>query len=118
MSSAPFLAHPLTRLVSLTQLTFFNISTNPQKTGQLGEGLSQTSFLMSGCEFVSVWDVYDGGIVPSLNSPSSSLSASNTSFVRCYLSENVAISGSEVNPSKPERQNQTDNWENSFTWCV
>ncbi|KAH7817928.1 uncharacterized protein MONOS_15454 [Monocercomonoides exilis] len=118
VSSAPFLAPPLTPLVSLTQLTFFNISTNPQKTTHLGEGLSQRVFLMSGCSFSSVWDVYDGGIVPSLNSPSSSLAVSNTSFVRCYRSQNVAVSGSEGNPSKQARQNQTDNGANSFTWCV
>ncbi|KAH7829184.1 uncharacterized protein MONOS_8708 [Monocercomonoides exilis] len=99
-------------------LTFFNISTNPPKISHLDEELGQTSFLMSGCEFVSVWDVYDGGIVPSLNSPSSSLAASNTSFVRCYRSQNVAVNGSEGNPSKPARQNQTDNGANSFTWCV
>eukprot|EP00770_Monocercomonoides_exilis_P016534 MONOS_16502.1-p1 / transcript=MONOS_16502.1 / gene=MONOS_16502 / organism=Monocercomonoides_exilis_PA203 / gene_product=unspecified product / transcript_product=unspecified product / location=Mono_scaffold01796:1-1237(-) / protein_length=412 / sequence_SO=supercontig / SO=protein_coding / is_pseudo=false len=73
---------------------------------------------MSGCEFSSVWDVYDGGIVPSLNSPSSSLDASNTSFVGCYRSGNVAISGSEGNPSKPGRQQIADNGTNSFTWCV
>ncbi|KAH7817954.1 uncharacterized protein MONOS_15766 [Monocercomonoides exilis] len=118
VSSAPFLAPPLTPLVTLTRLAFFNISTNPSKTTHLGEGLGQTSFLMSGCEFVSVWDVYDGGIVPSLNSPSSSLAASNTSFVRCYRSQNVAVSGSEGNPSKPARQQITDNGANSFTWCV
>ncbi|KAH7817882.1 uncharacterized protein MONOS_16280 [Monocercomonoides exilis] len=117
VSSAPFLAPPLIRLVSLTQLTFFNISTNPSKTTHLGEGLSQTSFLMSGCTFSSVLDVCDGGIVPSLNSPSSSLAASNTSFVGCYRSQNVVVSGSEGNPSKPARQNQTDNGANSFTWC-
>ncbi|KAH7818066.1 uncharacterized protein MONOS_5094fu5095 [Monocercomonoides exilis] len=114
VSSAPFIS---SHFVSLSQLEFFNISTNQLKTTHLGEGLSQTSFLMSGCEFVSVWDVYDGGIVPSLNSPSSSLAASNTSFVRCYRSQNVAVSGSEGNPSKPARQNQTDNGANSFTWC-
>ncbi|KAH7817921.1 uncharacterized protein MONOS_16511 [Monocercomonoides exilis] len=118
VSSAPFLAPPLTRLVSLTQLTFFNISTNPSKTTHLGEGLGQRAFLMSGCSFSSVWDVYDGGIVPSLNSPSSSLDASNTSFVGCYRSQNVAVSGSEGNPSKPARQQIADNGANSFTWCV
>ncbi|KAH7828425.1 uncharacterized protein MONOS_4582 [Monocercomonoides exilis] len=118
VSSAPFLAPPLTRLVSLTQLTFFNISTNPSKTTYLGEGLGQRVFLMSGCSFSSVWDVYDGGIVPSLNSPSSSLTASNSSFVRCYRSGNIAISGSEGNPSKPARQQIADNGANSFTWCV
>ncbi|KAH7817908.1 uncharacterized protein MONOS_8061 [Monocercomonoides exilis] len=118
VSSAPFLAPPLTRLVSLSKLTFFNISTNPSKTTHLGEGPSQTSFLMSGCSFSSVWDVYDGGIVPSLNSPSSSLSASNTSFTRCYRSQNVEVNGSEGNPSKPARQQITDNGANSFTWCV
>ncbi|KAH7818122.1 uncharacterized protein MONOS_7608p1 [Monocercomonoides exilis] len=115
VSSAPFIS---SHFVSLSQLEFFNISTNPSKTTHLGEGLSQTSFLMSGCEFVSVWDVYDGGIVPSLNSPSSSLAASNTSFVGCYRSQNVAISGSEGNPSKPGRQQIADNGANSFTWCV
>ncbi|KAH7822451.1 uncharacterized protein MONOS_10499 [Monocercomonoides exilis] len=73
---------------------------------------------MSGCTFSSVWDVNDGGIVPSLNSPSSSLAASNTSFVGCYRSQNVAVSGSEGNPSKPARQQIADNGANSFTWCV
>ncbi|KAH7831741.1 uncharacterized protein MONOS_509 [Monocercomonoides exilis] len=117
VSSAPFLSSPSMPLVSLSKLTFFNISTNPSKTSHMAEGLDQSAFLMSGCSFSSVWDVYDGGIVPSLNSPSSSLAASNTSFVRCYRSQNVAISGSEGNPSKPARQNQTDNGANSFTWC-
>eukprot|EP00770_Monocercomonoides_exilis_P014349 MONOS_14295.1-p1 / transcript=MONOS_14295.1 / gene=MONOS_14295 / organism=Monocercomonoides_exilis_PA203 / gene_product=unspecified product / transcript_product=unspecified product / location=Mono_scaffold00973:12275-17305(+) / protein_length=1677 / sequence_SO=supercontig / SO=protein_coding / is_pseudo=false len=117
ISSAPFLAPPLTPLVTLTQLTFFNISTNPQKTRQLGEGLGQRVFLMSGCTFSSVWDVYDGGIVPSLNSPSSSLAASNTSFVKCYRTQNVAVSGSEGNPWKPGRQQIADDDVNSFTWC-
>ncbi|KAH7818030.1 uncharacterized protein MONOS_12307 [Monocercomonoides exilis] len=115
VSSAPFIS---SHFVSLSQLEFFNISTNPLKTRQLAEGLGQRVFLMSGCTFSSVWDVYDGGIVPSLNSPSSSLAASNTSFVRCYRSQNVAISGSEGNPSKPARQQIADNGANSFTWCV
>ncbi|KAH7816073.1 uncharacterized protein MONOS_13510 [Monocercomonoides exilis] len=114
ISSAPFI---LSRFVTLSQLEFFNISTTPLKTTHPAEGLSQMAFLMSGCEFESVWDVYDGGIVPSLNSPSSSLDASNTSFVRCYRSQNIAISGSEGNPSKQVRQNETDNGTNSFTWC-
>ncbi|KAH7829307.1 uncharacterized protein MONOS_12102 [Monocercomonoides exilis] len=118
VSSAPFLAPPLTRLVTLTRLTFFNISTNPPKITHLDEGPSQRVFLMSGCEFVLVWDVYDGGIVPSLNSPSSSLAASNTSFVRCYRTQNVEVNGSEGNPSKPARQQIADNGANSFTWCV
>ncbi|KAH7817950.1 uncharacterized protein MONOS_13559 [Monocercomonoides exilis] len=118
VSSAPFLAPPLTPLVTLTQLTFFNISTNPLKATHLAEGPSQRVFLMSGCEFVSVWDVYDGGIIPSLNSPSSSLAASNTSFVGCYRSQNVEISGSEGNPSKPARQQISTDLTNSFTWCV
>ncbi|KAH7829318.1 uncharacterized protein MONOS_14253 [Monocercomonoides exilis] len=115
VSSAPFIS---SHFVCLSQLEFFNISTNPLKTTHLDEGLGQRAFLMSGCEFVSVWDVYDGGIVPSLNSPSSSLAASNTSFVRCYRSQNVEISGSEGNPSKPARQQISDNGANSFTWCV
>ncbi|KAH7818088.1 uncharacterized protein MONOS_5720 [Monocercomonoides exilis] len=115
VSSAPFIS---SHFVSLSQLEFFNISTGPQKTRQLAKGLSQRVFLMSGCEFVSVWDVYDGGIVPSLNSPSSSLDASNTSFARCYRSQNVEVNGSEGNPSKPARQQIADNGANSFTWCV
>ncbi|KAH7815749.1 uncharacterized protein MONOS_3732 [Monocercomonoides exilis] len=115
VSSAPFISF---HFVSLSQLEFFNISTNPSKTTHLAEGLNERAFLMSGCLFSSVWDVYDGGIVPSLNSPSSSLSASNTSFTRCYRTQNVAVSGSEGNPSKPARQQITDNGANSFTWCV
>ncbi|KAH7817982.1 uncharacterized protein MONOS_8452 [Monocercomonoides exilis] len=114
VSSAPFFT---SHFVSLSYLTFFNISTNPQKTRQLGEGLGQRVFLMIGCTFSSVWDVYDGFIVPSLNSPLSSLAASNTSFVGCYRSQNVAVSGSEGNPSKPGRQKITENMENSFSWC-
>ncbi|KAH7817972.1 uncharacterized protein MONOS_12717 [Monocercomonoides exilis] len=114
VSSAPFIT---SHFACLSQLEFFNISTNPPKTTHLDEGLGQTSFLMSGCTFSSVWDVYDGGIVPSLNSPSSSLAASNTSFIRCYRTQNVAIGGSEGNPTKPARQQITDNGANSFTWC-
>ncbi|KAH7818009.1 uncharacterized protein MONOS_3136 [Monocercomonoides exilis] len=115
VSSAPFIS---SHFVCLSQLEFFNISSNPSKTTHLGERLSQISFLMSGCEFESVGDVYDGGIVPSLNSPSSSLAASNTSFVGCYRSQNVVISGSEGDLSKPGRHEITDDGANSFTWCV
>ncbi|KAH7817646.1 uncharacterized protein MONOS_12266 [Monocercomonoides exilis] len=114
VSSAPFFSW---HFVCLYQLGFFNISTKPLKTSHLSEGLSQTSFLMSGCSFSSVWDVYDGGIAPSLNSPSSSFSASNTSFVRCYRSRNVEYTGSAENPSKPGRQQVSTDLTNSFTWC-
>ncbi|KAH7817313.1 uncharacterized protein MONOS_8924 [Monocercomonoides exilis] len=72
---------------------------------------------MSGCSFSSVWDVYDGGIVPSLNSPSSSLAVSNTSFVECCRTRNIEFIGSKENPLKPGRQNTTDDGANSFIWC-
>ncbi|KAH7828431.1 uncharacterized protein MONOS_4588 [Monocercomonoides exilis] len=84
----------------------------------IGTGAVLLLFSALHCSFLSVCDVYDGGIVPSLNSPSSSLDASNTSFVRCYRSQNVAVNGSEDNPSKPARQQIADNEANSFTWCV
>ncbi|KAH7816627.1 uncharacterized protein MONOS_6570 [Monocercomonoides exilis] len=114
VSSAPFIS---SHFVCLSQLEFFNISTNQLKTTHRVEWLSQSAFLMSGCTFSSVWDVYDGCIVHSLNSPSSSLDASNTSFVGCYRTQNVAISGSEGNPSKPARQQIADDGANTFTWC-
>ncbi|KAH7818581.1 uncharacterized protein MONOS_14473 [Monocercomonoides exilis] len=99
-------------------MSLFNISVFSLSKNFINASESTSSTLMSCCSFSSVCDVYDGGIVPSLNSPSSSLAASNTSFARCYRSQNVAVSGSEGNPSKPARQQIADNEANSFTWCV
>ncbi|KAH7827030.1 uncharacterized protein MONOS_9888 [Monocercomonoides exilis] len=72
---------------------------------------------MSNCSFSSVCDAYDGGIVPSLNNPYASLTASNTSFIGCCRTRNVECNGTETNKLTPGRQNTTDNGANSFTWC-
>ncbi|KAH7831360.1 uncharacterized protein MONOS_6039 [Monocercomonoides exilis] len=117
VASCPFVGCAGSSFIFLEHSLFANISSphpfQPTQSAPLQAG----STFIGCCSFSSVWDVYDRGIVPSLNNPSSSLSASNTSFVRCYRSRNVAISGSEGNPSKAGRQNQTDNGANSFTWC-
>ncbi|KAH7821920.1 uncharacterized protein MONOS_1218 [Monocercomonoides exilis] len=118
VSTAPFLSSPSITLISLSKLTFFNISTANDACPSPTASFPHTSCLMSSCSFSSVCDVYDGGIAPSLNNPFTSLTVSNTSFVGCCRTRNVAYTGSEGNPSKPERQNQTDNGANSFTWCV
>ncbi|KAH7828410.1 uncharacterized protein MONOS_3071 [Monocercomonoides exilis] len=117
VSSAPFLEPPLARLVSLSKLTFFNISTNPSKTTHQAEGLSQRVFVMNSCSFTSVCDVYDGGIIPSLNNPLASFTASNITFIGCCRTRNVEFIGSKENPLKPGRQNETENGANTFTWC-
>ncbi|KAH7819320.1 uncharacterized protein MONOS_9722 [Monocercomonoides exilis] len=117
MSSPPFLSSHFIEGVSLTNLIFSNISTVPTRRGipfDLGCGCST---LMDDCSFSSVCDVYDGGIVPSLNSPLASLAASNTSFVGCTRTGNVEFIGSKENPSKPGRQNETENGQNTFIWC-
>ncbi|KAH7819287.1 uncharacterized protein MONOS_2854 [Monocercomonoides exilis] len=117
MSSPPFLSSPFIESVSLTDLIFSNISTVPTRRGihfDLGCGCST---LMNGCSFSSVCDVYDGGIIPSLNNPLASLTASNTSFVGCTRTGNVEFIGSKENPSKPGRQNETENGQNTFIWC-
>ncbi|KAH7829232.1 uncharacterized protein MONOS_14446 [Monocercomonoides exilis] len=72
---------------------------------------------MSSCSFSSVCDAYDGGIVHSLNNPLASLTASNTSFIGCCRTRNVECTGTAEVPLKPDRQNETDNGANSFTWC-
>ncbi|KAH7821388.1 uncharacterized protein MONOS_8164 [Monocercomonoides exilis] len=72
---------------------------------------------MSSCSFSSVCDVYDGGIVPSLNNPLASLTASNTSFVGCCRTRNVKCEGTSEVPLKSDRQNETFNGANSFIWC-
>ncbi|KAH7824253.1 uncharacterized protein MONOS_177 [Monocercomonoides exilis] len=114
VSSAPFISSHFT---SLSQLEFFNISTNPLKSTHLREGLDQRMFLMSGCSFSSVCDAYDGGIVPSLNNPLASLTASNTSFVGCCRTKNVKCEGTSDVKLNPGRRNETENGANSFTWC-
>ncbi|KAH7817121.1 uncharacterized protein MONOS_12328 [Monocercomonoides exilis] len=78
---------------------------------------AQTTCFMSSCSFSSVSDTYDGGIVHSLNNPYASLTASNTSFVRCCRTRNVVCEGNAEVPLKPDRQNETFNGANSFTWC-
>ncbi|KAH7825036.1 uncharacterized protein MONOS_10872 [Monocercomonoides exilis] len=72
---------------------------------------------MSSCSFSSVCDVYDGGIVPSLNNPFSSLTASNSSFIGCCRTRNVKHEGTSDGKLTPGRQNTTENGANSFTWC-
>ncbi|KAH7829195.1 uncharacterized protein MONOS_16173 [Monocercomonoides exilis] len=72
---------------------------------------------MNSCSFSSVCNAYDGGIVPSLNNPLASLTASNTSFVGCYRTRNVKCEGTTEIPLKPDRQNETFNGANTFTWC-
>ncbi|KAH7828336.1 uncharacterized protein MONOS_3414 [Monocercomonoides exilis] len=54
VSSAPFLASPLVPFASLSKLSFFNISTATSDYPSLTTSFYQTTFLMSGCEFVSV----------------------------------------------------------------
>ncbi|KAH7814972.1 uncharacterized protein MONOS_16192 [Monocercomonoides exilis] len=72
---------------------------------------------MNSCSFSSVCDVYDSGIVHSLNDPLTSLTTSNTSFVGCCRTRNVECNGTETNKKQPERQNITANGPNTFTWC-
>ncbi|KAH7831909.1 uncharacterized protein MONOS_9379 [Monocercomonoides exilis] len=72
---------------------------------------------MSSCSFSSVCNVYDGGIIPSLNNPLASLIASNISFVGCCRARNVKCEGTSYNKLTPGRQNTTDNGTNSFIWC-
>ncbi|KAH7821682.1 uncharacterized protein MONOS_7443 [Monocercomonoides exilis] len=72
---------------------------------------------MSSCSFSSVCDVYDGGIVPSLNNPLASLTASNTTFIGCCRTRNVEHIGTENERKHPARQNKTDDGPNTFIWC-
>ncbi|KAH7829266.1 uncharacterized protein MONOS_14637 [Monocercomonoides exilis] len=117
VSSAPFLSSPSIPLISLSQLTFFNISTANDACSPPTTTSTQTICLMSSCSFLSVCDAYDGGIVPSLNNPLASLSVSNTSFVGCCRTRNVECIGTSEVPLKPDRQNETFNGANSFIWC-
>eukprot|EP00770_Monocercomonoides_exilis_P015655 MONOS_15605.1-p1 / transcript=MONOS_15605.1 / gene=MONOS_15605 / organism=Monocercomonoides_exilis_PA203 / gene_product=unspecified product / transcript_product=unspecified product / location=Mono_scaffold01285:2-1600(-) / protein_length=533 / sequence_SO=supercontig / SO=protein_coding / is_pseudo=false len=117
VSSAPFLSSPSIPLVSLSKLSFFNISTANDACSPPTTASAQTSCLMSSCSFTSVCDAYDGGIVPSLNNPLASLSVSNTSFVGCCRTRNVKCEGNAGHTLTPDRQNETENGANSFTWC-
>ncbi|KAH7819042.1 uncharacterized protein MONOS_4378 [Monocercomonoides exilis] len=117
VSSAPFLSSPSIPLVSLSKLTFFNISTANEACLPSTTMSTQTTCFMSSCSFTSVCDAYDGGIVHSLNNPSSSLSASNISFIGCCRTRNVVCEGTAEAPLKPERQSITENIANTFTWC-
>ncbi|KAH7824929.1 uncharacterized protein MONOS_10394 [Monocercomonoides exilis] len=115
--SAPFLSSPSIHLVSLAHLTFFNISTATSECSSSFTSFYQTSCVMSCCSFTSVCDAYDGGIVHSLNNPSASLTASNTSFIGCCRTRNVKCEGTSDGKLTPGRQNTTDNGANSFIWC-
>ncbi|KAH7815484.1 uncharacterized protein MONOS_5414 [Monocercomonoides exilis] len=117
VSSAPFLSSPSIPLVSLSQLTFFNVSTASSDYSPPTATSSQILSLMNSCSLSSVCDVYDGGIVPSLNNPFASFSASNTSFTCCCRTRNVQFIGSKDAKQSPGRQNTTTNGANSFIWC-
>ncbi|KAH7829278.1 uncharacterized protein MONOS_15797c2 [Monocercomonoides exilis] len=104
-------------LVSFSQLTFFNISTANDACSPSTTTSIQTSCFINSCSFSSVCDIYDGGIVPSLNNPLVFLTASNTSFVGCCRTRNVKCEGTAEVLLKPDRQNETFNGANSFTWC-
>eukprot|EP00770_Monocercomonoides_exilis_P016416 MONOS_16379.1-p1 / transcript=MONOS_16379.1 / gene=MONOS_16379 / organism=Monocercomonoides_exilis_PA203 / gene_product=unspecified product / transcript_product=unspecified product / location=Mono_scaffold01690:2871-5286(+) / protein_length=762 / sequence_SO=supercontig / SO=protein_coding / is_pseudo=false len=117
ISSAPFLSSPSIPLISLSHLLFFNISTANDACSSSSTTSTQTSCLMSSCSFSSVCDAYDGGIIPSLNNPLTSLTASNTSFVGCCRTKNVVCEGTSDGKLTPGRQNETFNEANSFTWC-
>ncbi|KAH7831763.1 uncharacterized protein MONOS_13217 [Monocercomonoides exilis] len=117
VSSAPFLSSSSIPLVTLSHLTFFNISTANDVCSPSTIMSTQTSCFMSSCSFSSVCDTYDGGIVHSLNNPLASLSVSNSSFVGCCRTRNIEFIGTAEAPLKPGRQNETENGTNSFTWC-
>ncbi|KAH7816400.1 uncharacterized protein MONOS_16403 [Monocercomonoides exilis] len=78
---------------------------------------TQTTCFINSCSFSSVCDAYDGGIVPSLNNPLASLSASNTSFIKCCRTRNVVCEGTADNKKQLGRQNTTNNGANAFVWC-
>eukprot|EP00770_Monocercomonoides_exilis_P009411 MONOS_9366.1-p1 / transcript=MONOS_9366.1 / gene=MONOS_9366 / organism=Monocercomonoides_exilis_PA203 / gene_product=unspecified product / transcript_product=unspecified product / location=Mono_scaffold00384:22396-30918(+) / protein_length=2841 / sequence_SO=supercontig / SO=protein_coding / is_pseudo=false len=117
VSSAPFLSSPSIPLVTLSHMTFFNISTANEACSSSTTTSTQTTCMMSSCLFSSVCDVYDGGIVHSLNNPLAFLTASNTSFVGCCRTRNVVCEGTSDRKLTPGRQNTTDNGANTFTWC-
>ncbi|KAH7824482.1 uncharacterized protein MONOS_3976 [Monocercomonoides exilis] len=117
VSSAPFLSSPSIPLISLSHLTFFNISTANEACSSATTTSAQTTCFMSSCSFSSICDVYDGGIVPSLNNPYASLIASNTSFIGCCRTKNVDFTGNAEVPLKLGRYSATENGTNSFIWC-
>ncbi|KAH7829885.1 uncharacterized protein MONOS_1419 [Monocercomonoides exilis] len=117
VSRPPFLSSAFVGSISLSNLNFFNISTIPAKAESHSTCQCGKTTLMNSCSFHSVCDVFDGGIVPSLNNPLNSLTASNTSFVGCCRTRNVEFIGSEEEKKYPGRQNETDDGQNTFIWC-
>ncbi|KAH7814968.1 uncharacterized protein MONOS_16431 [Monocercomonoides exilis] len=116
-SLTAFLSSPSIPLVSLSKLTFFNISTANEACSPPTTTSTQTTCMMNSCSFSSVCDVYDSGIVHSLNDPLTSLTTSNTSFIGCCRTKNVVCEGKSDGKLTPGRQNTTDNGANTFVWC-
>ncbi|KAH7825106.1 uncharacterized protein MONOS_6344 [Monocercomonoides exilis] len=116
-SSHPFLSSSNVESVSLTNLFFSNISTAPTHRFVTSSLRCGSNTLINDCSFSSVCDVYDGGIVPSINNPFTSLTVSNTSFIESRRTRNVYINGTAEVPFKPGRQNTTNIGANSFVWC-
>ncbi|KAH7826490.1 uncharacterized protein MONOS_2186 [Monocercomonoides exilis] len=54
---------------------------------------ARTDTTIEGSSFFRVWDVIDGGILRSVNSPCASLRATNSSFECCFRTMNVYESG-------------------------
>eukprot|EP00770_Monocercomonoides_exilis_P002292 MONOS_2277.1-p1 / transcript=MONOS_2277.1 / gene=MONOS_2277 / organism=Monocercomonoides_exilis_PA203 / gene_product=unspecified product / transcript_product=unspecified product / location=Mono_scaffold00046:45389-54235(+) / protein_length=2948 / sequence_SO=supercontig / SO=protein_coding / is_pseudo=false len=117
VSRPPFLSSAFVESISLSNLDFFNFSTTPAKTESHSTCQCGKTTFMNSCSFHSVCDVYDGGIVPSINNPFTSLTASNTSFVGCLRTRNVEFIGTKDGKLTPGRQNETDDGQNTFIWC-
>ncbi|KAH7826556.1 uncharacterized protein MONOS_7906 [Monocercomonoides exilis] len=74
---------------------------------------ARTETTIEGCSFFRVWDVIDGGILRSVNSPCASLRATNSSFECCFRTMNVDESGGR----NMTRQELGANETHSFTDC-
>ncbi|KAH7823907.1 uncharacterized protein MONOS_1055 [Monocercomonoides exilis] len=92
LDSAPFFALNASCFVKVSGLMMGNISIASDAQREM-DLRARTETTIEGCSFFSVWDVIDGGIARSVNSPCTSLKATNSSFECCFRTTNVNETG-------------------------
>ncbi|KAH7830472.1 uncharacterized protein MONOS_6590 [Monocercomonoides exilis] len=115
LASALFLAPNASCFVKVSGLMMGNISIASDAQREM-DLRARTETTIEGCSFFRVWDVIDGGIARSVNSPCSSLRATNSSFERSARTTNVHESG-ERNMTRQVLGADETNVFTDCEWC-
>ncbi|KAH7832266.1 uncharacterized protein MONOS_12151 [Monocercomonoides exilis] len=112
LSSVPFLSQNISCFVNVTRLKMVNISVDSGAQRELDLRVN-TETMIESCIFSKVSDVIYGGIVKSMNTPSTSLTVLNSSFECCSRLKNV----NESHNHNMTKQTLEENETHSFSDC-